>query len=74
MRQHDHHIRRTGRHSRSLESKQVPHIISMSYVECEVQNGAAGNAAFKVAYQQGVLEGYRSLLPRAITERVYVTT
>jgi subtilase family serine protease len=36
---------------------QVPAVISISYANCEVQNGAASNAAYKAAYQQAVLEG-----------------
>lgn len=40
-----------------LNQPRVPSIISMSYGVCEVLNGAAGNAAYKNAYQQGVLEG-----------------
>jgi subtilase family serine protease len=35
----------------------VPSIFSLSYGLCEVQNGAAGNEAFRDAYQQAVLEG-----------------
>jgi subtilase family serine protease len=34
-----------------------PAIISLSYGECEVYMGAAANAAFSNAYQQGVAEG-----------------
>jgi subtilase family serine protease len=40
-----------------LNEPRVPSIISMSYGLCEVQNSASANAAFKDAYQQGVLEG-----------------
>jgi subtilase family serine protease len=40
-----------------VNQPRVPSIISMSYGLCEVENGAASNAAFKDAYQQGVLEG-----------------
>jgi subtilase family serine protease len=35
----------------------APTIISMSYGTCETLNGAAANAAFNSAYQQGVAEG-----------------
>jgi hypothetical protein len=34
-----------------------PAIISLSYGECEAENGASGNAAYYSIYQQGVAEG-----------------
>jgi len=34
-----------------------PSIMSISYGECEVENGAASNRAFSTAYQQAVAEG-----------------
>lgn len=34
-----------------------PQIISLSYGECEAENGAAGNAFFSSLYQQAVAEG-----------------
>jgi subtilase family serine protease len=40
-----------------LNQRHVPPIFSLSYAGCEAQNGAALNAAFKVAYLQAVLEG-----------------
>ena len=40
-----------------LNEAQVPAIVSISYGECEVFNGAAANAAQKIASLQGVLEG-----------------
>jgi subtilase family serine protease len=40
-----------------LNQRQVPSIISNSYGNCEAQNGAAANAAYKMAYLQAVLEG-----------------
>jgi subtilase family serine protease len=38
-------------------SSTPPAIISMSYGECEVLNGASANAAFSSAFQQAVAEG-----------------
>ncbi len=38
-------------------SSQPPAIMSISYGQCETQNGAAANAAFNSAYQQAVAEG-----------------
>jgi subtilase family serine protease len=40
-----------------LNQRQVPPIVSMSYLTCEAENGAARNAAYKSAYLQAVLEG-----------------
>jgi subtilase family serine protease len=40
-----------------VSQRQVPAIISLSYGECEVQDGAAMNAAYRIVYQQAVLEG-----------------
>src|ERR1700693_2383440 len=40
-----------------LNQRQVPPLISMSYAECEVDLGAAANAAYKETYLQAVLEG-----------------
>jgi hypothetical protein len=40
-----------------VNQRYVPPIISVSYGECEAQNGAASNAAYKTAYLQAVLEG-----------------
>jgi subtilase family serine protease len=39
------------------ESKTPPAIMSISYGECEAENGATANAAFNTAYQQAVSEG-----------------
>ena len=35
----------------------LPSVVSISYGECEAENGAAANAAFAAAYQQAVAEG-----------------
>jgi subtilase family serine protease len=40
-----------------ISQRQAPAIISISYANCEVVNGATANAAYKQAYQQAVLEG-----------------
>jgi len=40
-----------------VNQREVPPIISFSYGNCEAQNGAAANAAYKAVYQQAVLEG-----------------
>jgi len=40
-----------------LNGANPPQIVSISYGECEAQNGAASNATFNAAYQQGVTEG-----------------
>jgi subtilase family serine protease len=40
-----------------LNQPYLPSTISVSYSECEVGDGAAGNEAFRDVYQQGVLEG-----------------
>jgi subtilase family serine protease len=40
-----------------VNQPEVPPIVSMSYANCEVGNGAAQNAAYKAVYQQAVLEG-----------------
>ena len=40
-----------------IAAKTHPSIISMSYGECEVGNGAASNAAYNKAFQQAVAEG-----------------
>lgn len=39
------------------ESSTPPAIMSMSYGECEAENGATSNAAFNTAFQQAVTEG-----------------
>jgi subtilase family serine protease len=39
------------------ESATPPAIVSISYGECEAINGAAANATYSSAYQQGVTEG-----------------
>jgi subtilase family serine protease len=39
------------------ESSTPPAIMSISYGECEAENGASANAAFNSAYQQAVTEG-----------------
>jgi subtilase family serine protease len=39
------------------ESTTPPAIMSISYGECEAENGASANAAFNTAYQQAVSEG-----------------
>jgi subtilase family serine protease len=41
----------------NLLSKTPPAIISMSYGECEAENGATANAAFNKTFQQAVVEG-----------------
>ena len=40
-----------------VNSAQPPAIISISYGQCEADNGAAANAAFQALYQQAVAEG-----------------
>jgi subtilase family serine protease len=40
-----------------LESTKPPSIVSISYGECEAENGASSNAAFNTIYQQAVMEG-----------------
>ena len=40
-----------------LSSANPPSIVSISYGECEAENGASANAAFSAAYQQAVAEG-----------------
>jgi subtilase family serine protease len=40
-----------------VNSAQPPAIISISYGQCEVDNGASANAAFQSLYQQAVAEG-----------------
>jgi len=45
-----------------LNEPHLPPIISISYLGCEAQSGAATNAAFKVAYLQAVLEGVSVLV------------
>ncbi len=40
-----------------INSKTPPSIVSISYGECEAENGAASNAAFSALYQQAVAEG-----------------
>lgn len=40
-----------------LTSKTPPSIVSISYGECEAENGAASNYAFNTIYQQAVGEG-----------------
>ena len=40
-----------------INSPKPPSIMSISYGECEAENGAASNAAFSAAYQQAVAEG-----------------
>jgi len=40
-----------------LESSKPPSIMSISYGECEAENGASSNAAFNSIYQQAVMEG-----------------
>jgi len=42
---------------RLVNQNKVPPIISYSYGQCEVQNGAALNAAYKAVYLRAVLEG-----------------
>jgi len=39
------------------QSGTPPAIVSLSYGECETENGASANAAFNSAYQQAVTEG-----------------
>lgn len=38
-------------------SKTPPAIVSMSYGECEAENGATANASYSAAYEQAVAEG-----------------
>jgi subtilase family serine protease len=40
-----------------VNSATPPSIVSISYGECEAENGAASNAAFNAIYQQAVAEG-----------------
>jgi subtilase family serine protease len=40
-----------------LNGTSPPAIVSISYGECEAENGATANAAFKTTYQQGVTLG-----------------
>ena len=40
-----------------VNAKNPPSIVSISYGECEAENGAASNAAFNSIYQQAVAEG-----------------
>jgi subtilase family serine protease len=40
-----------------INNPNPPPIMSISYGECEAENGAASNAAFSAAYQQAVAEG-----------------
>jgi subtilase family serine protease len=40
-----------------INGKNPPSIMSISYGECEAENGAASNKAFNTAYQQAVAEG-----------------
>ena len=40
-----------------VNSSQPPAIVSISYGECEAENGATSNAAFSSIYQQAVAEG-----------------
>lgn len=40
-----------------VNSFNTPSVISISYGECEAENGAASNAAFNSLYQQAVAEG-----------------
>ena len=40
-----------------VNNSKPPAIISMSYGECEAENGASSNAAFNSLYQQAVAEG-----------------
>jgi subtilase family serine protease len=39
------------------ESSTPPAVISISYGDCEAENGASANAAYSAAYQQAVTEG-----------------
>jgi subtilase family serine protease len=41
----------------STTANPMPGIVSISYGECESNNGAASNAAYKTVYQQAVAEG-----------------
>ena len=40
-----------------INSAKPPAIVSLSYGECEAENGASSNAAFNALYQQAVAEG-----------------
>jgi subtilase family serine protease len=40
-----------------IDSAQPPAVISVSFGQCEADNGAAGNAAVQALYQQAVAEG-----------------
>jgi hypothetical protein len=40
-----------------INSASPPAIVSISYGDCETDNGAASNAAYNAIYQQGVAEG-----------------
>jgi len=40
-----------------VNSANPPSVVSISYGECEAENGATGNAAFNLLYQQAAAEG-----------------
>lgn len=40
-----------------IDSANPPQIMSLSYGECEAENGASANGAFNLAFQQAVAEG-----------------
>ncbi|HEY1757355.1 MAG TPA: S53 family peptidase [Bryobacteraceae bacterium] len=40
-----------------IDSANPPRILSLSYGECEAENGASANSAFSLAFQQAVAEG-----------------
>lgn len=40
-----------------INAPKPPSIVSISYGQCEAENGESGNAAFNMAYQQAVAEG-----------------
>ncbi len=40
-----------------INNSNPPSIVSISYGQCEAENGSAGNSAFSLAYQQAVAEG-----------------
>jgi subtilase family serine protease len=40
-----------------INSSNPPPIVSISYGECEAENGSSANSAFSLAYQQAVAEG-----------------
>ena len=62
LRRYQNHLRRDDRDHESDQLGQSSHdrepmIVSLSYGECEAENGASANSAFSLAFQQAVAEG-----------------